>query len=118
MAEANFGPIPIGLSLSFDCLEDEWMSEVDRGEKLVKSVGKTEFWQHCNFVRSFGSKGEGQAGKGGGSKKGKNREHVSRNNSIASSTGSMNSEVTELSSSQFEPERDIERKSCCLCVLM
>lgn len=118
MAEANFGPISMGLSLSFDCIEDEWMSEVDGGEKLVKSVGKTGFWQHCNFVRSFGSRDDIQGEKGGGEKKGKNRSHVSRNNSIASSTGSMNSEVTELSSSQFEPEKDIERKSCCLCILL
>lgn len=121
MAESNFGPIPMGISLSFTCMESELMSEVDTSEKLIKSVGKTGFWQTCNYVRDFEIKDEesGEGDKGEKNIKGrKSRSKVSRNNSIASSTGSMNSEVTELSSSQFEPEKDIERKSCCLCYIL
>lgn len=121
MAEFDTGPIPMGLSLSFSCMEGELASEIDTGEKLVKSVGKTGFWQNCNYVRDFEIKDEesGATDKSEKNIKGrKSRSKVSRNVSIASSTGSMNSEVTELSSSQFEHEKDIERKSCCLCCIL
>ena len=103
------GRVYLGLSNSF-AYEETCQSEVLEKKKRNKSVDPPSFFEF-RFIRSFGSSEE--EGKRPRRSLGYGRKH-----SISSSTDSLNSEITELSSSQFEPEREMTHKSCCLCVLL
>ena len=107
----------MGFSLSFN-YDEQGSSFPESKEKLNKSVEPPSFFEFAPFIRSFGSSQEEEKESTETKRKPRRSSNSARRISISSSTESMNSEITEMRSSQYECEPEISKKSCCVCAVL
>ena len=107
----------MGFSLSFN-YDDPVSPFPEEKEKLNKSVEPPSFFEFAPFIRSFGSSLEDEKESNETKRKPRRSANSARKNSISSSTESMNSEITEMRSSQYDCEPEISKKSCCVCAVL
>jgi hypothetical protein len=116
--------LPLCFSIEVSVPDDEVFSASTFEPRSTRSAEKSNFPNLINLhlsdsdTESKGPSVKNSSRRGSNRALGKKFSLRGSNASDRDSSASCASEITELSSGQFENDRDMKNKSCCLCLLM